>query len=558
MVAACAPIDDADDDTLSQRGDALTIPVLGDCREATIRADAPPDAQAWLVRAYDWIHRGVPYCECVVGGSSPWRSDCSGFVSMVWGLRSPPGGQTTYSFAGGPWDSHVSVRLASREQLRVGDALNYPGDPRAGTGHVVLFGGWRNRAHTVFCSLEESHTGTPARVIERSVDPVYLPIRLATRHPGALCVNRCDGHVLVDADCDRHDCSAGGGRCVADAHGARCVDHGCPAWGSDTVCLDTRTVIACVDGARRSTTTCTGANPQCSPEGTGVRCETPRCPTTGSHSICLADGRIAACADGRLGAGATCPTNTFCVEPTPGAAICASRACVASPAATPAAHDACESGGGLLRCDAHGAATMVPCPAGQSCSDVDGHRCVAVACPSSGTVAVCASDRERVVCTDGVVTSRTTCDGACVSTDGTPAHCVSAACATAGAGGTLCLPDGTLGHCDGEGQLTASTCDAGSRCRELSAGNAACVRVLLSTDAGTSATTDDVTPLPTSDDDGGIGTNLAAEPSGGCAVRSGARARGGHDVACLLAIAACYRRRRRSVEGLREPGTREC
>src|SRR5207253_2465692 len=107
----------------------------------------------YLDRAFDWIHRAVPYCQCVNSHGGSYRTDCSGFVSMVWGLAAP--GHTTYSFAGGPWDDHASVRLGSRESLRTGDALNYPGSVSAGTGHIVLFGGWLNSAHTSFCSLEE-------------------------------------------------------------------------------------------------------------------------------------------------------------------------------------------------------------------------------------------------------------------------------------------------------------------------------------------------------------------------------------------------------------------
>ncbi len=482
MGSGCAPIDGDPGSDEGQSVDGITIPVLGDCRESTIRANAPPDADAMLDRAFNWIHRAVPYCQCVRSSSAPYRADCSGFVSMAWNLHSPPQGLTTYAFAGGPWDTHQSVRLASRNLLRVGDALNYPGDFRAGTGHIVLFGGWLDRAHTRFCSLEESHTGTPARVIERHVDPVYLPIRLATRHPGALCSTRCDGRVLVDSDCDRHDCHANGGRCVDDSHGARCVDPGCPAWGRDTVCLDARTVITCVDGDRRGATACTGANARCLAEGSGVRCESPACPASGTRSICLASGQIASCSSGRMGAGRACPTGTFCSEAGAGDAACVARACVASATVAPMAHDACLPGGARLRCDARGAATTMACPAGQSCSSVDGFQCVAVACPAaSGSVALCAASGERVVCTNGVVTARARCAGTCVADDGTPARCVAAACVTRGPGGAAtatahdaCQDEHTILRCDGEGQASTQPCGAGTRC-VLGATGASCV-----------------------------------------------------------------------------------
>ena len=75
---------------------AITLP---DCSEASIRGFAPPDAAPMLDRAFDWIHRAVPYCQCTSGAVGGYRTDCSGFVSVAWGL--PPPGRTTYAVAGG-------------------------------------------------------------------------------------------------------------------------------------------------------------------------------------------------------------------------------------------------------------------------------------------------------------------------------------------------------------------------------------------------------------------------------------------------------------------------
>jgi hypothetical protein len=570
--AGCAPLDDDPSDP-DRSVDALTVPVLGNCSEASIRANAPPDADAMLDRAFTWIHRAVPYCQCVRSSSAPFRADCSGFVSMAWNLRNPPQGHTTYSFAGGPWDSRLSVRLASRAQLRVGDALNYPGDFRAGTGHVVLFGGWRNAAHTRFCSLEESHTGTPARVIERQVDPVYLPIRLASRRVGPLCSERCDGHVLVDGDCDRHDCRANGGRCVDDAHGARCVDPGCPTWGRDTVCLDARTVITCLDGDRRGATACTGANARCRAEGSGVRCESVACPAAGTRDVCLPSGQIARCASGRIGDGRPCPAGTFCSEAGAGDAACVARACVASATVAPVAHDACLPGGARLRCDARGAATTAACPAGQACSTVDGFACVAARCPAaSGAVALCAGD-ERVVCTNGVVTARARCAGRCVADDGTPARCVATACVVGGAvtARSACQDERTVLRCDGEGVAATQACGAGARCAVDASGAAGCVTAAapadagsvisdagsVASDAGAGAGADageEAAPEEPAPEDPGTGEEPPADEApadepgapttGGCDV-GGAPAHARGAAALLLAGAALGRRRRR-------------
>lgn len=588
LVAApsCAPVDD----DLGVAVDEINAPVLSNCSESTIRANAPPDADGMLDRAYNWIHRRVPYCQCVTSASSPFRADCSGFVSMVWRLSAP--GLTTYSFAGGPWATGASVRLRSRNELRVGDALNYPGNPGAGTGHIVLFGGWLDRAHTRFCSLEESRTGQPAHVIVRTVDPVYIPIRLAGRRLGPLCDARCVGGDYIDGDCRRHNC--GSGRCVDDSHGARCVDRGCPAWGTDAVCLDGRTVITCVNGDRRTTQRCTGANSRCLPEGNRVRCESPQCHRTGRHDMCLDSGEIVTCDNGRQGAARDCPRDTFCSEAGPGDARCVSRRCVANAGDTPVAHSACQTGGTILRCSANGAATVDRCPAGQSCSTVDGNRCVPVACPAGLRTAVCLNN-ERVVCDRGVVTERAPCDGTCVAPDGIAARCVSTACTARGADGRpvvqpargFCLSETSLGFCDDTGHLSSRGCGPGTRCM-ASGGSAACVGPSTPpppTDAGTSArdagaavadagaaVTDagedpDAEELPEEDPDAGIikdpdydafvpmppedggdidaGEGVVAEsPAGGCAVGRASSGRGLAGVA-LLALLGRRRRRRR-------------
>jgi MYXO-CTERM domain-containing protein len=141
---------------------------------------APPNARVFLQRALDWVHRQVPYCQCLNGMSDPYRADCSGLVSMAWSLPAdkPYGGNSTYDFAMGVWDNGRSVALSGWDQLVAGDAVNYPGDPNAGTGHIRLFAGWMNAQHTQYCSIEEYSTGTPARIYPHNVDTAYYPIRL--------------------------------------------------------------------------------------------------------------------------------------------------------------------------------------------------------------------------------------------------------------------------------------------------------------------------------------------------------------------------------------------
>jgi MYXO-CTERM domain-containing protein len=147
---------------------AYSAPVSG-CNQAAIRAAAPASAQGMLDRAYSWVNAGIMYCECVVSGTSGYRADCSGFVSYIWSLPAP--GDTTYDFPGGPWNDGRATAI-SWSDLTIGDALNFGGNVSAGTGHVMLFGGWLDSGHTQFCSIEESSTGTPAHIGQHSLgDP---------------------------------------------------------------------------------------------------------------------------------------------------------------------------------------------------------------------------------------------------------------------------------------------------------------------------------------------------------------------------------------------------
>jgi hypothetical protein len=94
-----------------------------------------------IARAQFWVYHTPTYNQ---GGSYDdpdgrnYRTDCSGFVSMAWHLSDAP---TTATF---PSHSGVS-KLSSRSSLQTGDMLDDVSD-----GHMVLFGGWDNSAHTLF------------------------------------------------------------------------------------------------------------------------------------------------------------------------------------------------------------------------------------------------------------------------------------------------------------------------------------------------------------------------------------------------------------------------
>jgi len=155
-----------------------------------------------LDRAQAWVDAGVPYSYDAwytdpTTGTCCYRTDCSGFVSAVWGIDPP--GNTTYSFAGGPWDDGSSYEIDDSELLP-GDALNYPGDPSDGTGHIMLYvdGDFASGWVEVY---EEYTPGADATLRWRSIDPsLYLPIRSTFIEADCVASTEdCDG---ADNDCD--------------------------------------------------------------------------------------------------------------------------------------------------------------------------------------------------------------------------------------------------------------------------------------------------------------------------------------------------------------------
>ncbi|NUP46669.1 MAG: hypothetical protein HOW97_05060 [Catenulispora sp.] len=93
-----------------------------------------------------WYYQTKGWTDAAVGG--PYRADCSGLVSMAWGLSSS---YTTYTL---PNISH---------ELTSGGSADYaallPGDILMSSGHVVLFAGWADGAHTTAAVYEEHKDG---------------------------------------------------------------------------------------------------------------------------------------------------------------------------------------------------------------------------------------------------------------------------------------------------------------------------------------------------------------------------------------------------------------
>jgi cell wall-associated NlpC family hydrolase len=113
---------------------------------------AATDPAAVLARAEHWADLRVGYS--MTGLHDGYRTDCSGLVSMAWGL--PPPGLTTVTLP------QVSHRIG-RDDLRPGDILLNPAPGAA--GHTLIFAGWADAGHSRYYAYEESaskgaHFGT--------------------------------------------------------------------------------------------------------------------------------------------------------------------------------------------------------------------------------------------------------------------------------------------------------------------------------------------------------------------------------------------------------------
>lgn len=107
----------------------------------------PPITRAEIIeRAKKWIADEVPYSMREYW-SDGYRQDCSGFVSMAWNL---PGNEWTGSL------DKFAQRI-SKNRLEPGDILLFhnPKDPQQGS-HVVIFGGWTDRARTHYIAYESA------------------------------------------------------------------------------------------------------------------------------------------------------------------------------------------------------------------------------------------------------------------------------------------------------------------------------------------------------------------------------------------------------------------
>ncbi|MEV6210366.1 peptidoglycan-binding protein [Kitasatospora sp. NPDC051914] len=112
-----------------------------------------------IARAQRWVDQKVPYSMSRYW-SDGYRQDCSGFISMAWGLGSS---QTTWTLP------NFADRIG-KDELQPGDALIYndSSSPQGGS-HAVLFGGWTDSSHTRYTAYEQTSPNT----IRRSTPYAY-------------------------------------------------------------------------------------------------------------------------------------------------------------------------------------------------------------------------------------------------------------------------------------------------------------------------------------------------------------------------------------------------
>lgn len=103
-----------------------------------------------LARAEHWVAQRVPYNQGA--WHEGYRTDCSGFVSMCWGLRDSLVTSTM---------PQIAHRLA-KEDLRAGDVLL---NTNVATGHVIVFDRWADYAHNSYVGYELCPQGTLHHVI---------------------------------------------------------------------------------------------------------------------------------------------------------------------------------------------------------------------------------------------------------------------------------------------------------------------------------------------------------------------------------------------------------
>lgn len=161
--AACAtevaPLDEGEGDT----GEVEAAVSTTACKlsRASILEQTTGSRRTAVARGFTWYDARVPYSQSRSrkDQNGTYRTDCSGFVSMCWQLGTS---YTTADFVVGGGKSGL---IGAYSNLLPGDALVRRAN---GAGHMVLFLGWNDAAHTAACVLEQASTAQDMQFRTRS------------------------------------------------------------------------------------------------------------------------------------------------------------------------------------------------------------------------------------------------------------------------------------------------------------------------------------------------------------------------------------------------------
>ncbi|MBW4717149.1 hypothetical protein [Saccharothrix obliqua] len=147
---------------------ASASPGGSDRPAAVVTGNAPISRAAVRERARSWIDERVPYSQQQhhTNQHGTYRQDCSGYVSMAWGMDASYTTDTLRPF----------MDAVDRSDLRTGDALwRHDNEVQ----HIALFVGWSDAARTQPVVWEErgqAHV-TEQRVWSREWADTFLPRR---------------------------------------------------------------------------------------------------------------------------------------------------------------------------------------------------------------------------------------------------------------------------------------------------------------------------------------------------------------------------------------------
>ena len=157
LTACASEIDPADAN--GDTGETSSAISTSSCKlsRSTILASATGGRRTAIERGFGWFDAQVPYSQSAY--KAGYRTDCSGFVSMCWQLG------TSYTTADFSTGGGKSGPIGSYSKLLPGDALVHRSN---GAGHMVLFLGWNDSAHTAACVLEQASTASDMQFRARS------------------------------------------------------------------------------------------------------------------------------------------------------------------------------------------------------------------------------------------------------------------------------------------------------------------------------------------------------------------------------------------------------